>query len=71
MARIDRKKLPNSAWTAVEPRGCEKHFRVHSLVEGRGGRVRAVRLQALVGGAVYVVELAELEDEGLWRRGWT
>ena len=70
MARIDRKKLLNSAWTAVMPQDREKHFRVHSLVEGGGGRVRAVRLQALIGGAIYCVDLEALEDVDRWRRGW-
>ena len=52
------------------PQDREKHFRVHSLVEGGGGRVRAVRLQALIGGAIYCVDLEALEDVDRWRRGW-
>jgi len=70
MARIHSKTLLNTSWTATSPREREKHFRVHSVIEKSGSHIVAVRMQALISGNIYCVEIQKLEDECVWQRGW-
>lgn len=70
MARNNIKTLLNPSWTATLPREREKHFRVHSLIERRVGLAVAVRMQALISGNVYCIEIEELDDQRTWQRGW-
>jgi tryptophan-rich hypothetical protein len=69
---LSPKKLLLTKWTAVAPRGKEKHFLVVKLVdpEPPGSPVLAVELEAIHTRRVRVLPWRELTDPARWKRGW-
>jgi tryptophan-rich hypothetical protein len=69
---LSPKKLLLSKWTAVTPRGKEKHFLVVKLVdpEPPGSPVISVELEAVHSKRVRVLPWRELTDSSKWMRGW-
>lgn len=66
------KKLAGTKWTAVDPRGREKHFVVVAAVapEHEGGPLVWVDLEAVYTGSVRRIEWRDLTDGAVWRQGW-
>jgi tryptophan-rich hypothetical protein len=69
---LNPKKLLLTKWTAVTPRGKEKHFLVVKLVdpEPPESPVVAVELQAVHSRRIQVLPWRELRDTTKWMRGW-
>ena len=68
---VNRKKLVNSKWTAVQPENREKHFLVLDWVRDAAGRpTDFVVLEAILTSAVRQVHWRELEDSTTWAIGW-
>ncbi len=69
---LSSKKLLLTKWTAVTPRGKEKHFLVVKLIdpEPPGSPVVAVELEAVVSRRVRVLPWRELTDTTKWMQGW-
>jgi tryptophan-rich hypothetical protein len=66
------KKLLHSKWTAVQPRGKEKHFMVVLVVKPAlvDEPIKYVELQAVYSDAQRRIEWRELRDHTQWRQGW-
>jgi tryptophan-rich hypothetical protein len=69
---LSPKKLLLTKWTAVTPRGKEKHFLVVKLIdpEPPGSPVVAVELEAVHSKRVRVLPWRELTETSRWTRGW-
>lgn len=68
---VNRKKLPNSKWTAVRPENREKHFLVLDWVRDAEGRpTDFVELEAILTHVVRRLDWRELEDSTTWIVGW-
>jgi tryptophan-rich hypothetical protein len=69
---LSSKKLLLTKWTAVAPRGNEKHFLVVKLVDPGppGSPMLAVELEAVHTRRVRVLPWRELADPARWKRGW-
>jgi tryptophan-rich hypothetical protein len=69
---LSPKKLLLTKWTAVTPRGKEKHFLVVKLVDPElpGSPVVAVELEAVHSKRIRVLPWRELTDTSKWMRGW-
>ena len=70
MNRINPDKLENSKWTAVAPRGGEKHFLVTSVARDEAAVVRYVTLEAVLTRNDYQLSWRDLQDDAQWRPGW-
>ena len=68
--KFNKKKLLLSKWTAVDPKGKEKHFMVSSLLEDENGKVFACVLEAVLTTNEYQIDTDELKDASRWRMGW-
>lgn len=68
---VNRKKLPNSKWTAVRPVDREKHFMVLDWVRDDDG-IPTVHLviEAVLTNRLQQIHWRELEDARSWRVGW-
>lgn len=68
---VNRKKLPNSKWTAVSPVDREKHFLVVDWVRDDDG-VPTDRLviEAVLTQRLREIHWRELENSRSWRVGW-
>lgn len=67
MARVQRRFLVGSRWTALVPLPAsagECHFEVV------GAHGDTVTLRAVLTRAQYAIELAALEDPAAWASGW-
>jgi len=68
---VNRKKLPNSKWTAVRPFDREKHFLVLDWVRDEDGLpTDAVQIEAVLTKVIRQVHWRELEDAVRWKIGW-
>jgi tryptophan-rich hypothetical protein len=69
---VQPKKLLLSKWTAVNPKGKEKHFLVSKLhlPEEVGGKLEWVEIEAVYSQASRRIAWRELKDAALWKRGW-
>jgi tryptophan-rich hypothetical protein len=68
---VNRKKLPNSKWTAVSPINREKHFLVLDWVRDEEGRpTDYLAIEAILTNVVREIHWRKLEDSEHWRIGW-
>lgn len=68
---VNRKKLPNSKWTAVTPLDREKHFLVLDWVRDDAGEpTDRVVLEAVLTNRLREIHWRDLEDSRSWRIGW-
>lgn len=68
---VNRKKLPNSKWTAVHPIHREKHFIVLDWVRDDDGTpTDRLVIEALLTNRRRQIHWRELEDARSWRVGW-
>ena len=68
---VNRRKLPNSKWTAVSPVDREKHFLVLDWVRDEDGNpTDEIEIEAVLTNAIRRIHWRELEDGGKWRIGW-
>jgi tryptophan-rich hypothetical protein len=68
---VNRRKLPGSKWTAVEPVDREKHFLVLDWVRDETGRpTDRIVIEAILTNRVRELHWRELEDPAGWRIGW-
>jgi tryptophan-rich hypothetical protein len=68
---VNRKKLPNSKWTASCPVNREKHFLVLDWVrDADGNATDHLQIEAVLTGVVREMFWRELEDPDTWRIGW-
>jgi len=68
---VNRKKLPNSKWTANRPVNREKHFLVLDWVrDADGNPTDHLQIEAVLTGVVREIFWRELEDPDSWRIGW-
>ena len=70
--RLNPAKLLLSKWTAVTPRGKERHFLVTKLVlpEMPATRIECVELEAVISRRVLTLPWRELTDPLRWHQGW-
>ena len=69
---VNRKKLPGSKWTAVEPMNREKHFVVLGWTPNPDGShsTDTVDVEAVLTGRIRTIGWRELADPDRWRIGW-
>lgn len=68
---VNRKKLPQSKWTAVCPANREKHFVVVDWVrDDEGNPTDRVMIEAVLTHVVRDIHWRELEDPKQWKIGW-
>jgi len=68
---VNRKKLPNSKWTAIRPVNREKHFLVLDWVrDDDGNPTDHVYIEAVLTGVVREIFWRDLENPETWRIGW-
>ena len=68
---VNRKKLPNSKWTAVAPINREKHFLVLDWVFDEDGvPTDEIQIEAVLTNVVRQIHWRELEDAARWKIGW-
>ena len=68
---VNRKKLPNSKWTAIRPVNREKHFLVLDWVrDDDGNPTDHLHIEAVLTGVLREVFWRELEDPETWCIGW-
>ena len=68
---VNRRKLPNSKWTAVSPVDREKHFLVLDWArDDDGNPTDEIEIEAVLTNAIRRIHWRELEDGGKWRIGW-
>jgi tryptophan-rich hypothetical protein len=68
---VNRKKLPNSKWTAVHPIDREKHFLVLDWVRDAEGRpTEQVVIEAVLTNVLRELHWRDLENLDRWRIGW-
>ena len=68
---VNRKKLPNSKWTANRPVNREKHFLVLDWVrDDDGNPTDEIEIEAVLTNAIRRIHWRELEDGRKWRIGW-
>ena len=70
--RLSPKKLLHTKWTAVTPRGKEKHFLVTRVLEPvpPGSPVVSVEIEAVHSRRCQIIAWRELTDATQWRQGW-
>ncbi len=70
--RLSPKKLLHSKWTAVVPRGKEKHFMVVAWVEPEteGAPLVSVLLEAVYSKTQQALPWQALQDVTQWQQGW-
>lgn len=68
---VNRKKLPGSKWTAVEPVDREKHFLVLDWVRDEDGHpTDHLVIEAVLTNRKREMHWRELEVGEVWRVGW-
>lgn len=68
---INKKKLPGSKWTAVEPVNRERHFVVVGWVADAEGRpTDRLLVEAVLNRRVREIHWRELGDASTWQIGW-
>ena len=68
---VNRKKLPNSKWTAVSPIDREKHFLVLDWIyDEEGLPTDQVQIEAVLTNVIRQIHWRELEDASRWKIGW-
>lgn len=68
---VNRKKLPNSKWTAVRPVDREKHFIILDWVrDDDGAPTDHLVIEAVLTNRLRQIHWRELEDVRWWRVGW-
>ena len=68
---VNRRKLPNSKWTAVRPINREKHFLVLDWVrDEEGNPTDRVQIEAVLTHLVRELFWRDLEDPKIWKIGW-
>ena len=68
---VNRKKLPNSKWTAVRPVNREKHFIVLDWVrDDDGNPTDHLVIEAVLTNREREIHWRELEAVDSWRVGW-
>lgn len=68
---VNRKKVPNSKWTAVNPVDREKHFVVLDWVrDDEGTPTDHVVIEAVLTNRVCEIHWRELANPQTWRVGW-
>jgi len=68
---VNRKKLPNSKWTAVRPVHREKHFIVLDWVRNDDGTpTERLVIEAVLTNRVREIHWRELENPQSWKVGW-
>ena len=68
---VNRKKLPNSKWTAVRPVHREKHFIVLDWVRDEDGTpTDHLVIEAVLTNRAREIHWRELENPQSWRVGW-
>ena len=68
---VNRKKLPNSKWTAVRPVDREKHFMVLDWVRDEDGNpTDHLVIEAVLTNRLRQMHWRELGDARSWRVGW-
>lgn len=69
---LSPKKLLHSKWTAVTPRGRQKHFMVSAVIEPAtpGAAIEWVDLLAVHSRRVQRLPWRELTDSTVWQQGW-
>lgn len=70
MNRINPAKLKASKWTAVTPKGKEKHFIINQVHLDDYGKVIECELEAIVTGRIYQIDWHSLKDDKKWLAGW-
>ena len=70
--RLNPAKLRLSKWTAVHPRGREKHFLVTRVInpEAPVHRIEKVELEAVLTRHRITLDWTKLGDKNRWRQGW-
>ena len=64
------KKLLLSKWTAVEPKGKERHFIVSDLIKNEAEVIIACKLEAVINERVYEIDWKVLKVKQHWLMGW-
>ncbi len=67
---INPRKLLLSKWTAIHPRGDEKHFQVTKLYRDLQDNLVEVELLALVTGRSNRIDWKALKSADSWQIGW-
>jgi tryptophan-rich hypothetical protein len=68
---VNRRKLPNSKWTAVRPENREKHFLVLDWVRDEDGTpTDRLVIEAVLTRRVREIHWRDLENSDRWRVGW-
>ncbi len=68
---VNRRKLPNSKWTAVHPVNREKHFLVLDWVRDEDGNpTDRIQIEAVLTHVIRQIHWRELEDGTNWSIGW-
>lgn len=70
MNRISPAKLPNSKWTAIEPKNREKHFLITEVEYEEDGTVLSCKLEAIMSKNEYLIDWRDLKDASKWKQGW-
>ena len=69
MNRVQKKRLLQSKWTAVNPSRSEKHFIVTRTERDEAGGLLVV-LEAIHSNFEYRFPWQELKDNTRWSQGW-
>lgn len=70
MNKINPRKLLNSKWTAVTPRGKEKHFIVTEVVFDEEGIVTLCSIESLISKRSVPIKWRDLQNDINWVQGW-
>lgn len=70
MAQLNPKKLLNSKWTAVKPKGKEKHFLITKIQLEKDGSVNHCQMQAVMTKRTFLIDWKQLNKVNRWLAGW-
>jgi len=70
MNALNPKKLLNSKWTALKPRGKEKHFVVTRIEHDERGVIIHCQIEAVLTRHSSEIDWRSLGDSDRWVAGW-
>ena len=71
MNRFNAKKLLNSKWTAMQPKGKERHFLISEVQwNDEQTKVLSCHLEAVINHKEYIIDPEVLKDDDAWQQGW-
>jgi tryptophan-rich hypothetical protein len=68
--QINPKKLLNSKWTHIHPKGKERHFIISKLVHSDSKEIIECQLEAIINNKIYLIDWQQLKDNQQWLMGW-